>query len=150
MHYVRAAFSLVVFLGFFLSSRAQEGDERVLENKSPLIEALQKERASLARSGGLSRPATEGERSPNGERRSVPGFRVQIYSGPSREEAYAAQARFRRVFKDLGTYVSYEQPNYRVKVGDFTSRSEAQALSSELKKKFNSVFIFSETVNLEP
>ncbi|SFC36239.1 Sporulation related domain-containing protein [Parapedobacter composti] len=82
----------------------------------------------------------------NATRIEAMGFRVQIYSGPSRSEAYAEQARFKKLYKDIDTYVSYEQPNYRVKVGDFRSRTEAQRLMQGLKKQFNNVFIFTEKI----
>src|SRR5690606_11447587 len=74
------------------------------------------------------------------------GFRVQIYSGANRSEAYAEQARFKTLYKDIDTYISYEEPNYRVKVGDFRSRGDAQNLMQSLRKQFNNVFIFTEEI----
>ncbi|MBP3944170.1 SPOR domain-containing protein [Sphingobacteriaceae bacterium WQ 2009] len=79
-------------------------------------------------------------------RTSVRGFRVQIYTGSSRSQAYAEQARFRRLYKDVDTYVSYNEPNYRVKVGDFRSRSDANAYLRMLKSQFSNVFIFTEDI----
>lgn len=143
---------LLNFVVLFLTGlivHAQEREGLLEENKSPLIEALQKEREAMFKAGELYGErdiVTEGE----GEKRTAPGYRVQIYAGSSRSDAYAEQARFKKVFKDINTYVSYEQPNYRVKVGDFTSRNQAQALMQELKKKFSTVFIFSEQVTISP
>src|SRR5690606_41446012 len=74
------------------------------------------------------------------------GFRVKIYSGSDRSEAYAEQARFKQLYKGIDTYLSYEEPNYRVKVGDFRSRNEAQALMQGLRKQFNNVFVFTEEI----
>lgn len=77
---------------------------------------------------------------------TVRGFRVQIFTGSSRSQAYAEQARFRRLYKDIDAYVSYNEPNYRVKVGDFRSRSEANTYLRMLKSQFNNVFIFTEDI----
>lgn len=74
------------------------------------------------------------------------GFRVQIFSGPSRSEAYAEQGRFRNLYKEYDAYVNYDEPNYRVKVGDFTSRSEANNLMRILRSQFENVFVFTEDV----
>src|SRR5690606_5788178 len=81
-----------------------------------------------------------------GTRTTAMGFRVQIYSGSDRTEAYGEQARFKRLYKGIDTYLSYEEPNYRVKVGDFRSKSEAQALMQGLRKQFNNVFVFTEEI----
>lgn len=80
------------------------------------------------------------------KRTTANGFRVQIFLGSSRSEAYAEQARFKRFYKDVETYVSYAEPNYRVKVGDFRTRSEAQRVAEGLKSQFSNVFIFAEPI----
>ena len=95
-----------------------------------------------------SNPVDESIERKSGTKGTVLGFRVQIYTGPSRSEAYAAQSKFQRMYSAVSTYVSYTQPNYRVKVGDFRSRSEAQALMRELRKDFTAVFLFTEQVNV--
>ncbi len=74
------------------------------------------------------------------------GFRVQIYSGSNRNDAYAAQSRFRNQYTDMDSYINYEEPNYRVKVGDFTSRSEANNFMRVLRSQYNSVFVFQEDI----
>ena len=134
----------ILFLSSILaSSGLAQQPGRVEEQKDPLIESLQRLRAAYQGSG----TAPAGEK--KGIKTTAPGFRVQVYSGADRSKAYAEQARFKRIFPDVETYISYEEPNYRVKVGDFTSRSEAQELMSALRKNFTSVFLFSETINVE-
>ncbi|MFD2553169.1 SPOR domain-containing protein [Sphingobacterium tabacisoli] len=74
------------------------------------------------------------------------GFRVQIYSGSNRNDAYAAQSRFRSQYTDMDSYINYEEPNYRVKVGDFTSRTEANNFMRVLRSQYSSVFVFQEDI----
>lgn len=122
----------------------EKGELKVF--KDSLITVLQEYRSGKR---SFSRPAATGEdgvaRDPS-NRSTATGFRVQIYLGSNRNEAYAEQARFSRLFKDIDTYITYEEPNYRVKVGDFRSRSEAQRLMEGLKHQFSNVFIFTETI----
>lgn len=133
-----------------LVASAQDEKGVVEEYKSPLIERLQKERALLGSNLNAKGETTKpGVPLNTGREVTGRGYRVQIYSGSDRKDAYGAQARFKQIYKDLNTYISYEQPNYRVKVGDFTSRSQAQALMNQLKRDFNTVFIFTETINIE-
>lgn len=74
------------------------------------------------------------------------GFRVQIYSGSNRNEAYAVQSRFRNQYTDMDSYINYDEPNYRVKVGDFTSRSEANNFMRILRSQYSHVFVFQEDI----
>ena len=144
-------FLLTVFFGLsFTVVCAQKPKGMVEEYKSPLIERLQKERMLFGSTLSDAKDANKpGVPLKTGRKVAGRGYRVQIYSGTERSAAYEAQARFKRIYKDLNTYVSYEQPNYRVKVCDFTNRSQAQALMNQLKKDFGAVFIFTETIQIE-
>ncbi|MBC7759987.1 MAG: SPOR domain-containing protein, partial [Phormidesmis sp. FL-bin-119] len=61
--------------------------------------------------------------------------------------AYAEQTRFKSLYPNITSYVSYTQPNYRVRVGDFRTKLEAQKFMNELKKQYTSMFIFAERIN---
>ncbi|MBK1438414.1 SPOR domain-containing protein [Parapedobacter sp. ISTM3] len=120
----------------------QNGDVEIVAD--PLISLMQRSRKGTnITAATANRPPVDKK---NATRTTAMGFRVQIYSGSNRTEAYAEQARFRRLYKDIDTYVTYEEPNYRVKVGDFRSRAEAQELMQGLRKQFNNVFIFTEEI----
>ena len=82
-----------------------------------------------------------------GVRLSNWGYRVQIFSGPNRKEAFNAQARFQQEHPDMRTYISYRDPNFKVHAGDFRSRLEAQKMIEELKPFFNGMFIISGKIN---
>lgn len=75
------------------------------------------------------------------------GYRVQIYSGTNRKDAYAAQTRFNNAYPELRTYISYTEPNYKIRAGDFRSRLEAEKLMQELRGKFTSLFIIPGKIN---
>ncbi|MFB5945437.1 SPOR domain-containing protein [Albibacterium profundi] len=141
MNYKSIILSLSLLL-FSVAVFAQEKKGNLEIVKSPMIDLLQERRVYFENNPVEVRPVDK----ENGTRSTVLGFRVQIYSGSSRNEAYATQARFQKQYKDIATYVSYTQPNYRVKVGDFRSRSEAQAFMREVKNDYPMVFLFTEQV----
>jgi len=81
------------------------------------------------------------------------GYRVQIYYGSDRREVYNEQSKFNSSYPELNTYITYKQPNYYLRVGDFRTRLEAQRLLNELRPMFPTLFIFREKINapnLEP
>ncbi len=56
------------------------------------------------------------------------GYRVQIYYGNDRAKAIQRKVDFMRRFPNVQVYMTYIQPQYRVKVGDFVTREEAVEL----------------------
>ena len=89
-----------------------------------------------------------GGKTGNGNAPSSNGFRVQIFSGSSRKGAYAAQAKFLDKYPAVPTYVTYREPNFKVHVGDFRSRLEAEKMMDDLKDYFAGLFIIEEKINL--
>lgn len=62
----------------------------------------------------------------------VPGYRVQIFASSTNEgaERVASEARFK--FTEQ-VYVEYEPPYYKVRVGDYKNRSDAEILREKAK-----------------
>lgn len=73
--------------------------------------------------------------------RSGRGYRVQIYSGNERAKALERKVDFMRRFPGVKTYLTYAQPQYRVKVGDFRSRGEAQKMYEQVNTLYNPCMI---------
>lgn len=73
---------------------------------------------------------------------SVGGYRVLLFSGNNARTAKAdAESRAAAVgerFPEHRTYVTYDAPYWRLKVGDFRSYEDAAAALSELKAAFPS------------
>ena len=75
------------------------------------------------------------------------GFRVQIFSGSDRDKTYQEQARFKSMYPAINTYISYTQPNYKIRVGDFRTRLEAEKFMNQIRKVYPTLFIFQERIN---
>lgn len=76
------------------------------------------------------------------------GYRVQFFISPNRNEIYSKQAAFNQLFPDLRTYIIYQEPNYKIKAGDFRTRLEAQKLMRDIRPQFPTLFLVSEKINL--
>ena len=68
--------------------------------------------------------------------RYAPGYRVQVYVGNERAAADALKLQLYQQFPELSAYMSYQQPTYRLKVGDFMRRMDAERYFSRLKQVF--------------
>ena len=117
----------------FLSSAQTRGKVEVI--KDPLIDTLIARRPTLNKINNIT-----GEETAN-------GYRVQIFFGSSRQAAYDAQAMFTNEYPEVRTYITYTEPNFKVQVGDFRTRLEAQKLQSELNGVFSTLFIIPGKIN---
>jgi len=75
------------------------------------------------------------------------GFRVQIYLG-SRTGQSKARSKFMSRYPDYHTYLDYQAPNFKVRVGDFKKRTDAERLLYMLRTEFPGAYIVPDEVNL--
>lgn len=79
----------------------------------------------------------------------INGFRIQLYVGNQRRDADAAKAYVYQFFQELTPYMSYTQPTYRVKTGDFIYRFEAEPYLEQIKNMYPSAVIVAERVEIK-
>ena len=80
-------------------------------------------------------------------RKYIDGFTIQIYSGPKRDEALGAKAKMVKAFgDDLEADIQYTQPKFRVTVGKYFSKLEAQKDLMRLKGSFPNAILVPEKV----
>jgi len=107
----------------------------VMIHADPRLDILM---ASLKPKSGTGGTSSSGR---SGVIRSGRGFRVQIYNGSDRNKATAIKVDFMRRYPNVRTYMSYIQPQFRVKVGDFRSRSEAQNFMQQLGSLYSPLIV---------
>lgn len=67
-------------------------------------------------------------------------YRIQIFSGKS-EEAKKTLSDFKREYSNIDGTIIFNTPNYKVIVGSFKSRIEAERNLADIKKKYKNVFL---------
>lgn len=87
------------------------------------------------------------EEVPDDEQPQMPGYRIQIYLGTDRNQANKVKAEFLQMYPDQPAYLDYQAPNFRIRVGDFRDKLEAQKLFHELKDVFDGVLIVPDKIN---
>jgi hypothetical protein len=84
----------------------------------------------------------------NSAKLSMPGFRVQIHYGVQRVKASEIKSDFMRDHPGIPSYLVYQQPNFKVRVGDCKTRLEALRLLSELQSDYPAAFVVPDEVKL--
>ncbi|MFY0689876.1 MAG: SPOR domain-containing protein [Cyclobacteriaceae bacterium] len=84
----------------------------------------------------------------NRSRKFWNGYTVQVYSGVKRQDAERALSLAQKEYGDLKPKMSYYQPSYRVKVGQFTDRLEATRAYTEMKRLFPKAIMLQDKIEL--
>ncbi len=79
------------------------------------------------------------------------GFRVEAMITPSRSKAEEVKAQMLREFPQYRTYLIYQDPYFRVRLGDFRTREDAAPLQDQVSKLFTGgVFTVPDQINSSP
>lgn len=79
------------------------------------------------------------------------GFRLLVVNTTKRDDAISAKAKVYTYFPELKAYLLYQSPYYKLKVGNFKERKEAEDYQKKMKKYFPSgVFIMNDTIETKP
>lgn len=113
--------ALVFFLGIGLTSRAQTGQVNIQQDE--LIPELVELKSEMTKDGKL------------GER-----YTIQLYYGDNKAASDIIK-EFRAKYNNWPSLIIYETPNYKVWVGNFRNRLEADRALLKIKPDFPSAFI---------
>ena len=76
------------------------------------------------------------------------GFRLQISFSNDRQEVYNNKAKLYKDYPGERCYVEYEQPYYKLRIGDFLSRLEAYEKLTDVIKKYPGAFVVRDKIKL--
>lgn len=75
------------------------------------------------------------------------GFRIQLVFG-ERNTVNKAKAKFYGLFSKVPVYESWLSPNFRLRVGDFLTRMQAEAFKQEVQAYFPGAYIVNDRINI--
>jgi uncharacterized protein YxeA len=82
---------------------------------------------------------------------TMDGFRIQVFSesgNNSKTRAQSVQSEFQSRFPDMGVYLTFKSPNYRVRIGDFRTKLDVQRFLMALTGDYPNAFIVADQINL--
>lgn len=127
---MKAVFVIIIGLISFQTSFAQSGNVEVIGD-AELELLLDKKVASV-------------------DTTDLWGYRIQVYFGSNRKEAQEKAQLLQSRYPELSTeiYKDYFQPNWRVRVGNYYRKIDAQKLMMKLEREFGDVFLVRDIIEL--
>jgi hypothetical protein len=77
------------------------------------------------------------------------GYRVQIMNSSNRDEVYAKKSEVYFHFANFKGYIVYDQPYYKLRIGDFLTKLEARKYLDEIITVFPTAFLVRDEVKIK-
>ncbi len=75
----------------------------------------------------------------NTDNYAIDGYRIQVFEesgNKSSTRAREVMADFSNKYPDVPVYLTWKAPNFKVRVGDFASRMEAEGFLNKIKRNY--------------
>lgn len=126
---ISSLLAIILMLPGLLQSQEKEGDLRV-ESSASINELVEQKKAY------------------NKELNSYSGFKIQIYYG-SEKECYEIKDEFTSLFPEIPTSIIFSTPQWKLQVGEYRTRLEADKNIQAIKKEYPSAIVLSTDIELE-
>ena len=84
----------------------------------------------------------------NIRRVSTAGYRIQIYFSTDKDKVQELRMKFIKQYPKMETYITFDAPNYILRVGDFTEKNDAERFKKEIFREFPENFILKTAINV--
>lgn len=82
--------------------------------------------------------------------KGIPGFRIQVAAESGNQSRVRIQKNkydFDAAFPQLKSYIIYDAPYYKLRVGDFRSRLDARRFMERISREYRNAFIVVDQIN---
>ncbi len=80
----------------------------------------------------------------------VSGYRIQVFMESGNEalsDAEATKEKFEEDHSNIPVYITFSEPYYRVRVGDFRTRLEAIRFLEKIKRKYANAWVIKDNIS---
>ena len=123
--------SFIIISVFSLSCFAQQNDGEVQIETSARVDELVAQKKQY-----------------NKNLKTLKGYKIQLFYG-GEKESYEVKDEFKSLFPDIPTKIIFSSPQWKVQVGNFKTRLEADATLINIKKEYPGAIILATEIDLK-
>ena len=90
------------------------------------------------------------QRSLNAADSTINGYRIHVFmeiGNDALQHAKSVKSQFERAFPDIPIYLTYSEPYFRLRAGDFRNRVEAEKCLRRIKPRYKEAFVTADMIN---
>ncbi len=77
----------------------------------------------------------------------VKGYRIQVISSSTKSVVDTERAKLMAANRQHKTYIDYKAPNFRLRVGNFRTRLEAEKMQNEMKENYPNTLVVADLID---
>jgi SPOR domain len=137
--FMKKTLMAVLFSVIALAVAAQtDSTSSIVIHKDPRVDMLVKKQAQI------------NEVTTRDSRRNIAGYRLQVINTSDRSAAISAKTKVYQLYPELKAYLLYQAPYFRLRVGNFKDKDDAEDYRKSLSREFpNNVFLVRDTIELK-
>lgn len=130
----------VLFVLFALAGHWAMAGDSVIIRKDPRLDVLSAKQLQANQRSAMMTSSGQ-----------YKGFRIQVISTTNRDEAFKMKADLLGKLPEQKTYVIFQSPSFKVRVGNFLKREDAEKCKMQLNKLFpQGVYIVEDAIDYTP
>ena len=133
-------FQILLFIPIILWVNIAFANDTIIVKKDPRIDVLTSKQISINKRSSMLTSSGQ-----------YKGYRIQVMSTTSRDQAFNIKGDLLNKFPTEKTYIMFQSPYFKVRLGNFLKREEAETFRKNLNKLFpQGVFIVDDTIEYIP
>jgi hypothetical protein len=133
-------FQILFFIPIILLVNVAFASDTIIVKKDPRIDVLTSKQIAINKRSSMLTSTGQ-----------YKGYRIQVMSTTSRDQAFNIKGDLLSKFPTEKSYVMFQSPYFKVRMGNFLKRKEADAFRKNLNKLFpQGVFIVEDTIEYTP
>jgi hypothetical protein len=87
----------------------------------------------------------------NFKEQGIDGYRIQLFSdggNNAKDRAQSMLDELQRNYPDYSSYLTYQQPNFKVRIGNFRTKAEAREFQTLLSQNYPGCFIVKDLIKV--
>lgn len=134
-----------LFIGF-ISIAAIAGAQTVKDTVNSTVYVTKDSRYDL-----LVKKKAEINKKAADARKPTQGFRIQVLNTTDRNQALAAKSKLLSQYPEHKTYLMYQAPYFKIRIGNFVEKKDAEDLKRQLARMFpTGVFVIPSEIETKP
>jgi SPOR domain len=131
---------IIICMFFFVSALRLYANDTIIVHKDARLDVLTAKQSQI--NNRAAQLTSTGQ---------YKGFRIQVLSTASRDLAFKTKADLLARFPDQKIVTLFQSPNFKVRMGNFITKAEAEKFRLSINKLFpDGVFIVEDTIDYTP
>lgn len=137
---LKALITLVLFFGSNYLVHANSQKDTVIVHKDARMDILTSKQITANKKASLLTSAGQ-----------YKGYRVQVVSTSNRDQAFKIKGELLSRFPDQKSYTIFQAPNFKVRIGNFLKKADAEKFKLQLVKLYSTgVFVVEDAIDYTP